>query len=162
MAPSSMNVTIDLVDASHDNWVPEPDAMQRWAEVLLTESGVSEDVSISMRLVEESESAQLNKTWRHRDKPTNVLSFPVTLPDEVRETLASRPLGDIVICPTVVSREAAQQNKPVEAHWTHLVCHGLLHLLGYHHDNENNASRMEALEIRALDKLGIANPYLIG
>jgi probable rRNA maturation factor len=102
---------------------------------------------------------QLNRDYRHKDKPTNVLSFAALdggMPD--RDT--AWHLGDVILALGVVRKEAAKQGKPLEQHLTHLVIHGVLHLLGYDHEEEAEAERMEALEIAALKRLGIGNPYI--
>jgi len=117
--------------------------------------------SLCIRIVGSSESRRLNREWRGKDKPTNVLSFPFD--DSAVNSNKSRPsapwLGDIVICAAVVAREAREQGKPLSAHWAHMVLHGVLHLLGYDHVRERDAGRMEALEIRMLARLGFDNPY---
>lgn len=106
-------------------------------------------------LVDEDESRALNTQYRGQRKPTNVLSFPMQLPEQIGE----RVLGDLVICAPVVEREAEEQGKPVLAHWAHMVVHGMLHLQGYDHEAESEAAVMEALEIRILGDLGFENPY---
>lgn len=127
---------------------------------------------MTIRIVSASESRRLNRTWRGKDKPTNVLSFPA---EEVgagaRTRAAGRariesaalavaaPLGDLAICAAVVAREAREQGKPPAAHWAHMVIHGVLHLLGYDHENDREAERMESAEIRVLAQFGYSNPY---
>jgi probable rRNA maturation factor len=106
-------------------------------------------------LVDEPESRALNERYRGKDRPTNVLSFPAELPEELDIPL----LGDIVICAPLVAEEASSQGKPVEAHWAHLVVHGVLHLLGHDHQLESEAREMEALEVELLASLGFPNPY---
>ena len=106
-------------------------------------------------IVDEAEITALNRAYRGKDGPTNVLSFPSELPVEVGSPL----LGDIIICAPVVARECVLQNKAPEAHWAHLVIHGVLHLLGFDHQTEGEAARMEATEIRLLDELGFSDPY---
>lgn len=114
---------------------------------------------LSVILVDAAKSQQLNHTYRHKNKPTNVLSFGQDLPADIAQTLTHYPLGDLVICVPVVLEEAASQNKTPHAHLTHLCVHGLLHLLGYDHEHDQEAAEMEALEIEILHKLGIDNPY---
>jgi probable rRNA maturation factor len=105
-----------------------------------------------------AESRRLNAQFRGRDKPTNVLSFPVPeLPAAADGE--SRPLGDLVICPQVLRAEAREQKKSLRAHWAHLVVHGSLHLIGYDHERDTDADRMERREIAVLRRLGFANPY---
>ena len=109
-------------------------------------------------MVGPAESRRLNSRFRGKDKPTNVLSFPAApLPAALSSEV--RPLGDLVICPQVLRSEAREQRKTLRAHWAHLVVHGALHLIGYDHERESEASRMERREIRVLRRLGFANPY---
>jgi probable rRNA maturation factor len=98
----------------------------------------------------------LNRHYRGKDKPTNVLSFPALAAPGVHPS----PLGDVVICPAVLKREAAAQGKTLEAHWAHLVVHGVLHLAGYDHEDDADARRMERREVSVLRLLGYRNPYL--
>jgi len=115
-----------------------------------------EEVALSLRLVDEPESADLNQRYRGKMGPTNVLSFPFEPPPGMR---GRRYLGDLAICVPLVAREAAEQGKAPEAHWAHLVVHGVLHLLGYDHLDEAEAQAMEALETRLLGDLGFPPPY---
>ncbi|MGR9072273.1 MAG: rRNA maturation RNase YbeY [Gammaproteobacteria bacterium] len=115
-----------------------------------------EDVEIVIRIVDEAESEDLNRRFRQKDGPTNVLSFPFEKPEGVDCAI----LGDLVICAPVMEKEAAEQNKNIEDHWAHLVVHGTLHLLGYDHIEEAQAQVMEAREIEILHQLKINNPYL--
>jgi len=130
-----------------------PSAMtfRRWARSVLFRRVASAEVTF--RLVTPEEMAALNQQWRHKNYPTNVLSFPLSAPEDPSLT------GDIIICAAVVREEAATQQKPLRAHWAHMVVHGLLHLLGYDHEQEADADRMEALEIQILAALGFSNPY---
>jgi probable rRNA maturation factor len=122
--------------------------------VLGTERG---PVELTVRIVGEAESADLNGRFRGKHKPTNVLSFPgddVPLPGEPLQ------LGDLVICAPVVAREAAEQGKPERAHWAHMVVHGVLHLTGYDHEEEAEAAEMEQRERELLEALGFDDPYI--
>lgn len=157
-----MNATIDLANDSSGFWVPAQEQVERWAEQLFDYLGDDQAYSISLRLIDEQEGAALNAQYRHKDYATNVLSFPAAVPNSIVEQMDFVPLGDIIICPAVVSREATEQNKQESAHWAHLLLHGILHLLGYSHDDEADAARMEQLEIDTLQKLGLPNPYLVG
>lgn len=148
-----MNVIIDLQQAT-DADVPSEEQFQRWASAALAE--VNEDCELSIRLVDEAESAELNNDYRGKNYPTNVLSFPFESPVPLEPML----LGDLVLCVNVVEKEAAEQNKVLQDHWAHLVVHGCLHLLGYDHIEDDEAELMESLEIRILDKLEIKNPYI--
>lgn len=135
-------------------WAPAPAAMARWARAALGRRGAGRQLAV--RVVAPAESRRLNAAWRGKDKPTNVLSFPVA----GLATGGSRPLGDLVICAAVVRSEAREQCKPLADHWAHLVVHGALHLIGYDHELDADAQRMERREIAVLRDLGIANPYL--
>ena len=116
------------------------------------EKGESE---LLIRFVDKLEIQQLNRDYRHKDKTTNVLSFPSDLPIEIDESI----LGDVVICIDVVIEEAQVQNKKFEDHLIHMAIHGTLHLLGFDHIKEEEAIEMESLEIKILEKLKIDNPY---
>lgn len=135
-------------------WVPSRAAFARWAAAALGRRGAGRELAV--RIVAPAESRRLNAAWRGRDRPTNVLSFPVA----GLETGATRPLGDLVICAAVVRAEARAQGKPLVAHWAHLVVHGVLHLIGYDHEHEADARRMERREIAVLRRLGFPNPYV--
>ncbi len=151
---------VDLQVASDAGDVPDEEQLHRWVASALQGSSPDEtrDFEISVRLVNEDESRDLNNRYRHQDKATNVLSFPFDtldgMPDEVVQ-----PLGDLVICAPVVAREAGQQNKSILDHWAHMVIHGTLHLLGYDHADAVQAAAMETLEANILQKMGIENPY---
>ena len=123
--------------------------------------GMAADGAISLRLVDLEEGAQLNETWRQKPGPTNVLAFPGPPPHGSLPSRMPIEYGDLVICLPVVTREAAEQAKDPRHHLAHLVVHGTLHLLGYTHDEEPDAARMEALETRVLAGLGIPDPYVM-
>jgi len=119
-------------------------------------------IELSVRLTGDDQVRALNSAWRGRDKPTNVLSFPMLAQDDLREANVAGPellLGDIIVARGVCEAEAANKGVSVEHHATHLLVHGTLHLLGYDHHDDAEAEDMEAREIRALDRLGISNPY---
>jgi probable rRNA maturation factor len=133
--------------------VPDEADLKRWARTALG-SG-NDTAELAIRIVDEAESAALNGKYRHKQGPTNVLSFPFQpLPG-----VDTGHLGDIVICAPVVMREALLQRKSPEAHWAHMVVHGVLHLLGHDHQDRRHAAAMEALEVRLLHELGYPNPY---
>lgn len=142
--------------------LPAADQVQHWAETAARLAGGAAG-EIAIRIVDEAESQTLNHDYRGKDYPTNVLSFPFELPEgmpeEMRAELGEGIIGDIAICAPVVEREAKDQNKAVEAHWAHMVIHGVLHLLGHDHVEDAGAEIMEALEVRALAELGYPNPY---
>ena len=133
--------------------VPEEEDIRRWIGAALADH--QEDAEITVRLVERDEMAELNQKYRGKPGATNVLSFPADLPPE----LALPLLGDIVICAPLVTQEAAEQNKPGNAHWAHLTIHGTLHLLGYDHIDEREAVVMEARETAILATLDYPCPY---
>jgi probable rRNA maturation factor len=112
---------------------------------------------LTLRLVEPTEITLLNKSYRQKDKATNVLAFPSSFPSHV--PLEVPFLGDIIVCPAVLETEASEQQIALEAHWTHILIHGVLHLLGYDHIEETDAKAMQALEIQLLANFGFANPY---
>jgi probable rRNA maturation factor len=134
---------------------PDDDAFRRWVGAAL--AGRRETAELTVRIVDEAEGRALNARWRGRDHATNVLSFPAELPPGVALPL----LGDLVVCAPVVAREAAEQGKAEADHWAHLVIHGTLHLLGFDHETEAEATVMEDLERALLAGLGIGDPYAI-
>jgi probable rRNA maturation factor len=150
-----MAVDLDVQRDSSAPGVPSDEDFYGWVAAATGD----EAVSLSIRLVDAEESRRLNAEYRGKDRPTNVLSFPLELPGRVLAELPSRPIGDLAICAPLVLSEAAEQGKPPEHHWAHLTIHGVLHLLGHDHEEEAEASRMEALEVRLLRGLGIPDPY---
>ncbi len=133
--------------------MPSPDQVSAWAHAAL--AGQREEGQLTLRIVGNEEGAALNETYRHKQGPTNVLSFAV----EDADLLPVPLLGDIVICAPVVEREAHEQHKEALAHWAHMVVHGVLHLLGYDHLEEREAQAMETLETDILAQLGFPDPY---
>ena len=134
--------------------IPAAISFRRWAAAAL--DGRIREADLAIRLVDDREGRSLNRHYRGKDYPTNVLSFPADLPEGVKLPL----LGDLVICAPVVAREAAEQNKKLHAHYAHLTVHGILHLLGWDHEDDREAECMEQLEREILATLGIADPYL--
>ena len=150
---------------SSSSWEPR---LRKAAEAAIAESAfpqlaeASRPVEISVRLASDEEVRGLNAHWRGKDKPTNVLSFPMAEQYELEQSDEDGPtimLGDLILAHGVCEREAAEKGIGVEEHATHLVVHGTLHLLGYDHEAERDAADMEKREVRALSRLGIANPY---
>lgn len=138
--------------------VPSSAALRKWAKKTLRSEVETGEVTI--RIVAKKEMIELNSTYRHKNKPTNVLSFPFVMPDGIK--LDVPILGDIVICAEVVEQEAREQSKDLTAHWAHMVVHGIFHLLGYNHELDSEADIMESLEIKILQGLGFPNPYETG
>lgn len=149
------NLIIDLQLASENQQgLPSEAQIAQWAQSAVKPT--LDDLEMTVRIVDEAESQMLNRTYRGKDYPTNVLSFPFESPAEVELTL----LGDLVICRQVVEREAEEQHKPLLAHWAHMVVHGCLHLLGYDHIEDDEAEEMESLERDIMQQLGFDDPYL--
>ena len=135
--------------------LPADSSLRRWAHAAL--KGLRRRrVALGLRIVGDAESAALNGRFRRKSYPTNVLSFPFEAPPGTRSDI----LGDLVICAPVVRREARVQRKPVNAHWAHMLVHGILHLRGYDHRKRQDAAVMEKKEIRLLKELGYTNPYI--
>ncbi|KUJ83315.1 rRNA maturation RNase YbeY [Microbulbifer flavimaris] len=148
-----VDLHLDVQRASRADDLPTDEQIRQW--VLAALNGHRNEAELSVRIVDADESQQLNRDYRGKDKPTNVLSFPADLPEAVALPL----LGDLVICAPVVATEAAEQHKAAPAHWAHMVVHGTLHLLGYDHIEDAEAEIMESLEVKVLAGLGIADPY---
>ena len=146
---------IDLqIACEQETGLPTAQQIEQWARAAVQPQ--SDEVEMTVRIVDEGESHALNLNYRGKDRPTNVLSFPFECPDEVELPL----LGDLVICRQVVEREAQEQDKPLMAHWAHMVVHGSLHLLGYDHIKDDEAEEMESLETQIMIGLGFVDPYL--
>lgn len=115
------------------------------------------EAELTLRFVTPEEITYLNHTYRKKDKATNVLAFPSTLPPVIQ--LECPLLGDVIICPEVLITESQELHKPLEAHWALILIHGILHLLGYDHIKDDDAAIMQAIEIKLLAELGYDNPY---
>jgi len=158
---------IDLQIASESKQLPTLVQLEQWAQLALQTPDTAAEITI--RMVDDAESHELNLQYRGKDNPTNVLSFPFEQPEFDDPELAAQMaaelgdvdyLGDLVINAQLVAQEAAQQNKRIEDHWAHLVIHGALHLQGFDHIEDEEAEAMEALEGQLLATLNIANPYV--
>jgi probable rRNA maturation factor len=136
---------------------PSRGEIARWARAAAGARGRGR--LLAVRIVDDAESRRLNRRWRGKDRPTNVLSFPAPPAGALQSRAEPRPLGDLVIAAAVVAREAVAQCKPRRAHWAHLVVHGSLHLLGLDHQRDEEAERMERRERRILASLGFDDPY---
>lgn len=155
-----MSLIIDVVNDSASAAVPDLDQIQRWSEAAISRLPARDKpVSLGIQVVDEAASAQTNLAYRQKDYATNVLSFGVELPSVVLDNLDEVPIGDLVICAPVVAREAAEQGKSSEAHWAHMIVHGILHLHGHDHEDEADAQVMETLETDILLALGYNDPY---
>ncbi|WP_418357421.1 MULTISPECIES: rRNA maturation RNase YbeY [Shewanella] len=149
----AIKLDLDLQIATQAPNLPSQAEFETWVRTAIGQT--MPEVELTIRVVDVAESQQLNKTYRGKDKPTNVLSFPFEAPPEVELPL----LGDLVICASVVEQEAIEQNKPLNAHWAHMVIHGCLHLLGYDHIIDEEADEMESLETQLVEGLGFSDPY---
>ena len=147
-----MAISVDLQIDEELDLVPSEQQFEQWIAAALHESYPRLEQTI--RIVGEAESRELNSRYRGKASATNVLAFP-----GVNELLDYDCLGDLVICAPVAAVEAGAQDKPVEAHWAHLVVHGMLHLQGFDHKTDADTRQMETLEIKILDTLGYTNPY---
>lgn len=148
----SLSENIESGDDDVPDGIPDADTLRQWASAAY----LNDTPAIaSMIVTTADEIQQLNRQYRQKDAPTNVLSFPMQTPAEIDVPL----LGDIALCASVIRQESLQQNKPEVAHWAHMVVHAMLHLQGYDHIEASDADVMEALEIKILDQLGYANPY---
>lgn len=153
----SSNISVDVQFASEAPGVPAAEDIESWITSAVSGRCDGVDIEVSVRVVDEAEGRQLNRDFRGKDDATNVLSFPSD--SDVSPPGAPHPLGDIVICGPVVGREAVEQGKALADHWAHMLVHGALHLLGYDHEAERDAERMEALEKEILAAHGVADPY---
>jgi probable rRNA maturation factor len=145
---------IDIETNTSSQKLPPVAVLESWISAALKSQELDE-AEVSVYIVDEAESQELNSQYRGKDKPTNVLSFPADIPEEVGIPL----LGDLVVCAPVVEREAQEQGKTLEAHWAHMLVHGSLHLLGYDHIEDDEADVMEALETEIITGLGFPAPY---
>lgn len=155
VGPVRLDVAVSY--ATPRRGVPAAASFRRWVAAALDRRIREADLSI--RVVGEEEGRALNRHYRGKDYATNVLSFPADLPEGLPEGVRLPLLGDLVICAPVVAREAAEQGKALNDHYAHLTVHGALHLLGWDHEDEDDAEAMEALEREILGGLGVADPY---
>ncbi|CCN35896.1 putative metallopeptidase [Vibrio nigripulchritudo SO65] len=150
-----MSIELDLqLAVENENGLPSEAQLNEW--LTKTVSQFQKDAEVTIRIVDEEESHQLNHEYRGKDKPTNVLSFPFEAPPGIEMDL----LGDLIICKQVVELEAKEQEKTMLAHWAHMVVHGSLHLLGYDHIEDEEAEEMESLETEIMQSMGFEDPYL--
>jgi len=149
--PTIKRLNLSVQYACHTDGLPLRAQVRKWARAALDVDG-KRGGQITVRFVDDKEGQTLNREYRHKDYPTNVLSFPYEVAPVV--------WGDLVVCAPVVGREAVVQGKPLEAHFAHLIVHGMLHLQGYDHEkNEDKARQMESRERALLAKLGYPDPY---
>ena len=158
----SLRLSLAVQRASRRKDIPSDALLRRWARAALLHDDELADgkAELTVRIVNDAESQALNRDYRGKDKPTNVLSFPFEAPEfAMPSAVSNHYLGDLVICAGVVAAEAKEQDKALNHHWAHMVVHGVLHLLGYDHIKNAEAERMEALERTILASLNIPDPY---
>ena len=153
-----MTLRVEVQRAAPDVGAPDDDFFEAWIARALEAAGQSLNVDVSVLIVDADEMRALNRDYRDQDKPTNVLSFPAG-PIEGLPEVEPLPIGDIVVCADVVSAEAAEQSKPLQDHFAHMLVHATLHLPGFDHIEDEEAAAMEALETRAPAAHGIPDPY---
>lgn len=153
----ALTINLNIVRGDEPQYLPTEADLQRWYSAI--EAKLDGDFHIAVSIVEPEYIQELNNQYRGKDYATNVLSFPFEASDAEVAALGFTELGDVIICPEVLEREASEQNKPLEHHWAHIAIHGMLHLLGYDHIEEEEAQEMEGLERNLLADLGIADPY---
>ena len=169
---ATKNVTVDVQVALNDELeidFPVDEKIQQWVVTAINMATIFRDnvrrkgehhsAHITVRIVDEREICQLNETFRHKVGATNVLSFPFQPPPGVPIEETEAELGDIAVCASVISKEASEQAKAIDAHWAHMIVHGTLHLMGYDHQNDKETSEMESLEKKILSELSFPNPY---
>jgi len=154
---TEMSLELEIQRSTEFTAIPADAQFKTWAEAAL--SGREGEYNLAIRVVDEDEALRYNSEYRDKGYATNVLSFPAELPAGLPDEVRQSQLGDLLICAGVVDREANEQQKPASDHWAHLVVHGVLHLLGYDHQEPDEATVMESLEVGILADLGIANPY---
>lgn len=148
------SIEVDLQLVSEDAYIPDESLFVQWCRAAILP--YQESAELTIRVVDEEEGLALNSAYRQKDYATNVLSFPADLPDEFLDIPL---LGDLIICAPVVRKEAEQQQKAIEAHWAHMVTHGCLHLLGFDHEDQEDAIEMESIEQVLLMEQGYPDPY---
>ena len=162
-------IELDVQNPYEYTSIPDQSELLHWVEAAIQGQHSDSHLCIVIRFVNEEEGKTLNRAYRHKKYPTNVLSFPFEEPEfisdisavneAISQHLQQQHLGDIVLCEPVVKAEALEQNKTLRQHWAHLIVHGALHLQGYDHLNDKEADMMESLEVKILQSLGFDNPY---
>tara|TARA_R110000868_G_scaffold162538_5_gene393945 strand:+ start:1539 stop:2024 length:486 start_codon:yes stop_codon:yes gene_type:complete len=160
---NSYNVIIENIldnNSQNNTYIPDDENIHRWISITLESHDKNLNTELGLRITNNTEINNLNKTYRHKDKPTNVLAFPFEIPENLPEEIQQEYLGDIVCSAEYINQEAKEQNKQNIHHWAHIIIHGTLHLLGYDHINNSDAEIMEQKEIDILHLLNYPNPYL--
>lgn len=155
MIETPMNSSIDVQRATDED-IPIPlSQIEHWATAVL--DAMNTQAELSIRLVDEQEMTRLNFDYRQINKSTNVLAFPASIPEYI--ALEVPLIGDVIICPTVLKKESLEQAIPLAHHWAHIITHGILHLLGYDHLEDNDTLVMQQHEVNILARFSINNPY---
>ena len=147
-----MTIAIETQYATSSDAVPDSKKIKKWAKIAIAE--IRDEAILTIRIVDTKESARLNRSWRGINKSTNVLSFPAGDNPVMPELL-----GDIILCTQVINKEAVAQGKQADAHWAHMIIHGILHLAGYDHEKKRDAKMMETIEIDKLASIKFPNHY---
>lgn len=163
MPVEPVSVDLQIQRAATAVAIPEDEKFLFWAGQVAAHAGMEHtrgEYTLTIRIVDEEEGRRFNQDYRRKDHATNVLSFPFEFPDGLPPEVRLTQLGDLLICAPVVEREAVEQGKEVDDHWAHLTIHGILHLIGYDHEQTTDAVVMETLETDILAGMGIPDPYL--
>jgi probable rRNA maturation factor len=152
-----MRVELEVQRQTTSQSVPSDEQFLCWIKAAL--AGKTDQWTMAIRIVDEIEAQRFNRDYRNRDYATNVLSFAAELPENLPAEIRQSQLGDLLMCAPVVAREAIQQQRSETDHWAHLTVHGILHLLGYDHEQAHEAGIMESMETEILSKLGVSDPY---
>ena len=150
---------VSVARAVRAGWQPSSRQLGAWAQAAVGRAGEAAGLELSVLIAGPARSRRLNAHYRGLDHATNVLSFPMPTQALRGASAPVRLLGELVICPAILRREARAQRKPLRAHWAHMVVHGVLHLIGLNHERTAQARRMERREVRVLRRLGFPNPY---
>ena len=153
-----MQAELEIQRATTSTSTPADERFQHWVNAVPTQ--LHHKMHLSIRLVDEPEARRFNRDYRSRDYASNVLSFPADLPEGLPSEIRQSQLGDLLICAPVVTREALEGQRSEADHWAHLTIHGVLHLLGYDHEQDAEAVIMESVETEILKALGVSDPYL--
>lgn len=151
-----MNYHIDIQNVCDEEFPITDEILKQWVHAALLPH--CDSAELTLRFVNTEEITTLNRLYRKKDKATNVLAFPASLPENI--VLEYPLLGDVVICPTILKQESQTLEKTIVAHWAHIIIHGVLHLLGYDHIKKDDLEKMQALEIQLLKHFGFDNPYI--
>jgi probable rRNA maturation factor len=151
MHKKTLKIVLQVIEPCHN--LPSKSQFLMWVQHVFDECSITQPYALTIRVVSKSEIHQLNKKYRKCDAPTNILSFE----DEFIPGCPRESLGELIVCPMLIEKEAAIEKKPLFAYWAHIIIHGVLHLLGYTHDITTDAEEMEALEAKILKQINV-NP----